>query len=289
MLPYAEMHQKLAGREFPNAESMAREVGSFFLKHDPWQHPMSTGVARTIPFRFGNEDWATYVHLEHRFDFGAKGYAAHQHFHKPVFLGEDRYEQDHPNIHDPLDMRYFQRRLFWSWLMAGGSANYGGRWWTIHPYRQTGQRLIPSPKYPEVMHGQLVGLDCVRFIRDYFSTRGLELSDFEPSQDLVTDAAGGTGGRAPRLMRRGQAEFLVYHPHATSDDRHARVQPEKAAQFHIDLRQAQGTFAVEWYRAADGVAQNGAPVEGGKETEFTSCWPGYDVVLRLVRAGTNAP
>lgn len=283
MLPYAEMHQKLAGREFPKAEAMAQEVGDYFLKHDPWRHPMSTGVARTIPFRFGDEDWATYIHLEHRFDFGAKGYAAHQHFNKPVFLGEDRYEQDHPKIHDPVDMRYFQRRLFWSWLLAGGSANYGGRWWTIDPYRQTGKRSVSNPKYPEVTHGQLVGLDSVRFIRDYFSNRGLELSDFEPAQDLVKDSAGATGGRAPRLMRRGQAEFLIYHPHATSDDREARVQATTAANFQIDLRQVPGAFAVEWYRAADGAVQTGEPVVGGDWRELVAPWKGRDCFVRLWR------
>jgi hypothetical protein len=281
MLPYAEMHQALNGRTYPNAEAMAREVGNYFLEHDPWRHPLSTGVARTVPFRFGDEEWATYVHLEHRFDFGAKGYAAHQQFHKPVFLGEDRYEQDHPGVHDPLDMRYFQRRLYWSWLLAGGSANYGGRWWAVHPYRQTGNRPVQSPRNPAVTHGQLVGLDSVRFIRDFFTERKIQLSNFEPDLDRVKDATGATGGGAPRLMRRGNAEFLVYHPHATSDDRQARVRADATAQVQIDLRQAEGTFSVEWFRAEDGQSQEGQAVTGGDWRTLTAPWGGADVVVWL--------
>ncbi len=287
MLPYAEMHQKLAGREFPRAEAMAREVGDYFLKHDPWRHPMSTGPARTIPFRFGNEDWATYIHLEHRFDFGAKGYAAHRHFNKPVFLGEDRYEQDHPRTHDPVDMRYFQRRLFWSWLLAGGSANYGGRWWTIHPYRQTGKRPVSNPKYPEATHGQLVGLDSVRFIRDYFAKREIELSDFEPDHGLARDLDDAPASRAPKLMRRGQEEFLLYHPNAAADGRDAKARGERTARVRLDLRKAHGPFAVEWYRAHDGIARKGEPVAGGKEVELVAPWPGHDIVLRLVKAAAT--
>jgi hypothetical protein len=281
MLPYAEMHQRLAGRTFPNAEAMAREVGNYFRTHDPWQHPMSTGPARTVPFRFGAEDWATYIHLEHRFDFSAKGYEAHRKFNKPVFLGEDRYEQDHPTVHDPVDMRYFQRRLYWSWLLAGGSANYGGRWWTVHPYRQTGQRPIPSPRSPEVTFGQLVGLDSVRFVRDYFATRGLELSDFEPAHELVNDVAGRTGSLAPRMMRRGHSEFLIYHPHATGEDRQARVLSDTAAGLRIDLHQARGQFAVEWYRAEDGISQQGEPGTAGDWCELQAPWTGADVVVWL--------
>lgn len=284
MRSYAKRLETLLGKTFPNADAMAREVGDYFLEHDPWRHPMSTGPARMVPFRFGDEKWATYIHLEHAFDVDAQGYAAHRHFNKPVFLGEDRYEQDYPNRYDPVDMRYFQRRLFWAWLLAGGSANYGGRYWVVHPYRQTGRRPAPSLRDHNITFGQLVGLDSVKFIRDYFSARNLELSDFEPAYDLAKAAVDGTPGQAPHVMRRGHAEFLVYHPHATGDGRKARVQTGTAARLRIDLRQTQGHFDVEWYRAEDGQMKRGEPVPAGDWRELTAPWMGADVVVWLRRA-----
>lgn len=126
------------GPKFPNHNAFAREVGEYFRQHDPWRHPMSTGHARRVEFYFADEPWATYIHLEDAYDLGAAQYEKYHRFAKPVFLGEDRYEHDYPD-RDPTDMRYFQRRLFWAWLLSGGSANYGGRWWSVVPYSQTGR------------------------------------------------------------------------------------------------------------------------------------------------------
>ena len=115
---------------------MVREVGAYLQQHDPWHHPRSTGHAPRLPFVLVAEYCATYIHIEHAHDLGAEQSGRYDAFAKPVFLGEDRYEQDHAE-RDPLDMRYWQRRLFWSWLLSGGSANYGGRWWAVHPYSET--------------------------------------------------------------------------------------------------------------------------------------------------------
>jgi hypothetical protein len=274
------------GPKYPNNNAYVREVGAYFKKHDPWQHPLSTGHARFVDFFFADEDWATYLHLENAYDLGAGQYAKYHRFAKPVLLGEDRYEQDHPNKLDPIDMRYFQRRLYWAWLLSGGSANYGGRWWVLHPYTQTGKRetLNPWPVYKKATHrAALTGLDSVRFIRDYFVKRNVELFDFEPDHGLVSDLDDGKDARAPKLMRRGQDEFLIYHPNAAADGREAKVHAERKARVRLDLRKADGPFAVEWYRAHDGTAQEVAPIAGGKEVELVAPWPGHDVVLRVVK------
>ncbi|MDQ3625276.1 MAG: DUF4038 domain-containing protein, partial [Verrucomicrobiota bacterium] len=279
----ADVAGALKSRQYPNNIAMAREVGAYFQQHDPWRHPLSTGHARTVPFQFGDEDWATYIHLEDLHDLGAMACERHHKFAKPVFLGEDLYEHDNPN-RDPTDMRYFQRRLFWAWLFSGGSANYGGRWWPVHPYTQTGQRPTtkPMPKGASYKE-QLVGLDSVKFIRDFFTSRKIELSDFEPDQNLVKDADGATGVRAPKLMRRGQQEFLIYHPNAAADGREARVDESKTQGVVVDLSAAGGKFTVEWYRVADGTAQPGGVIEGGKSQTLRSPWRGQDCVVRLRR------
>ena len=279
------------GAKHPNNNTFAREVGEFFLRHDPWRHPMSAGHARRIPYVFGDEPWSTYIHLEDNFAVGAQPYERYHGHAKPVFLGEDRYEQDHPLDRDPRDMRYFQRRLFWAWLLSGGSTNYGGRWWAVHPYRQTGTRPAAKPvtgggeaaSRSFVHTAALTGLDSVAAIRNYFATRRIELSEFEPAHTLARDPEGATGQGAPRLMRCGQREFLIYLPNATSDDREMKSNPARAPQVSVDLGGAEGTFRVEWFRALDGVAQDGGTVNGGGMRVLRSPWRGEDCVVRIWR------
>lgn len=274
------------GPKYPLNYAFAREVGEYFARHDPWRHPFSTGHARTVEFAFPDEAWVTYLHLENKHDLGASQaarYAAHK---KPVFLGEDRYEQDHRTTRlDPTHMAYWQRRLFWSWLLAGSSANYGGRWWTVHPYSQTGSRPTYRPNRPgELFTAALTGLDSVKPIRDYFADRQIELSDFEPNDALVRDAAGAAGNRTPKLMSRSQQEFLIYHPNASADDdQHTRPDDSRSAALSVNLRGASGTYAVEWYRAADGVAQAGQPIAGGDWRELVAPWKGQDAIVRLLQ------
>lgn len=274
------------GPKYPLNYAFAREVGEYFASHDPWRHPLSTGHARRVEFAFPGEDWVTYLHLEDKHDLGASQaarYAAHD---KPVFLGEDRYEQDHGPKLDPLNMDYWQRRLFWSWLLAGGSANYGGRWWTVDPYSQTAQRpatksLPPEPDIPFV--AALTGLNSVKIIRDYFEQRHIELSDFRPDDALVKDADGATGASTPKLTRRGQDEFLIYHPNAAADGQAARPHTDRAAAMTVNLSAAPGQFEVEWLRADDGSTQTSPPVNGGTPQTLRAPWKGTDCVLRLRR------
>jgi len=276
------------GPKYPLNHAFAQEVGEYFAQHDPWRHPLSTGHARGVEFAFPDEDWVTYLHLEHQHDLGgslALKYAGH---HKPVFLGEDRYEQDHGARLDPAHMDYWQRRLFWSWLLAGGSANYGGRWWCLQPYSQTGSHPSSRPEKSvpaNTFTTQLTGLDSVKAIRDYFEQRHIELSDFEPDDALVKDAAGATGASAPKLTRRRHAEFLIYHPDAAPalDAQHTQPAADKPAGLVVDLSAAGGEFSVEWMRAADGVVQAGEPVSGGGQRPLVAPWKGQDCVVRLLQ------
>jgi hypothetical protein len=263
---------------------MARQVGAYLQRHDPWQHPRSTGHARRLPFYFGGEDWVTYVHIEHAHDLGALQYRPYRDLAKPVFLGEDRYEQDHAARQDPLHMRYWQRRLFWAWLLSGGSTNYGGRWWTVHPYSETGSRPGTYQKRTEApFRAPLAGLDSVRPIRDFFENRSIDLGEFEPDHALAQVATAKSDAQTPRLMRRGRQEFLIYHPHAGADEQAAQVNTAAAAQLRLDLRACEGRFSVEWYRAEDGQSQRGDEVVAGDWCELTAPWPGADVIVRLLK------
>jgi len=272
------------GDRFPNSNALVREVGAYLQRHDPWQHPRSTGHARRLPFYFGGEDWVNYVHIEHAHDLGAQEYGKYHTLAKPVFLGEDRYEQDHGPKLDPTHMRYWQRRLYWAWLLSGGSANYGGRWWEVQPYGETGTRTATYHQRQDVTFRRpLTGLDSVRPIREFFEQREIDLGEFEPDHALAEDADGRTGAQAPRLMRRGQNEFLAYHPHAAADEQAAHTTTGRPARLRLNLRDAPGTFAVEWYRSEDGQTQTADHVSGGAWYELTAPWAGADVVVRLLR------
>jgi hypothetical protein len=269
------------GANFPRNAALAREIGEYLQRSDPWQHPYSTGPARNIEVPFAAEPWLTYVHLERRWDLGAGALERYRALEKPVFLGEDYYEHDRPNT-DPEHMDYFQRRLFWAWLFSGGSANYGGRWSTLHPYRATaGREFRPFPKHETKFDRALRGLASVPHIRRYFSERQIELSAFAPAAALASVPGGHTPAGAPKVMRRGSEDFLVYHPHAAADGKAANVKPDTPAQLALDLTQAPGEFTVEWFRASDGTALPAPKVRGGTLVTLTAPWLGADVVLRL--------
>lgn len=272
------------GPRFPNNNQMAREVGEYICEHDPWQHPRSTGHARRVPFQFADESWVNYIHIEHAHDLGAEQYPQYEKFAKPVFLGEDRYEQDHGPSQDPTYMRYWQRRLYWSWLLAGGSANYGGRWWTVQPYSETGTKASAFYRRPRItFHNALTGLDSVRPIKDYFEHRKIDLGQFTPDHSIVQDSLGQQGSLSPKLSHRVNDEYLIYHPHAAIEGQGTQPLASCAAQLRLDLRQAQGRFSVEWYRPEDGLSQLAGDVTAGDWRDFTSPWEGSDVVLRLSR------
>jgi hypothetical protein len=267
---------------FPNNREFAREVGTYFASHDPWNHLLSSGPAREQSFCFADgEDanWVSYIHLEGTHELGAEWINDYASLPMHVFLGEDYYEQDHATRY-PRYPRYFQRRLFWSWLLAGGSANYGGRYPVIHPYTYTD--LIPFV-WNDREWGRLEGLDSVPYIASYFLERNLDLSFFQPDNGLVSDFTGHDDYSRPILTRRNFDEFIIYHPNAIGVERDANMDQSLLARLRLDLRSAEGTFSVEWYRPYDGAAQAGTCVQGGDFREFSAPWQGYDVVLRIVK------
>jgi hypothetical protein len=250
----------------------------------------STGPARFVPFPSPEDAWVTYIHLENAHDLGAAEVERYARYEKPVFLGEDRYEQDLGPPRDPANMRVWQRRLFWSWLVSGGSANYGGRWMVLHPYSytQTKGRFAsigrPGKEFRTTVG--LVGLDSVPFIKRFFDERNIDLGRFTPDHQLARDPTLGgdaPAANAPRLARREWEEILAYHPNARGKEASADVDPARTARLWIDLTRATGTFRAAWYRAADGVFQEGGAVKAGAPADIEAPWRGADVVLWLRR------
>lgn len=274
--------------EFPNNREFGREVGQFIAAHDPWHHLISVSPTRQMPFCYlGQEDadWVSYIHLQDRFAMGAKLIKQYQEYPLHVFLAEDYYEQDHESRY-PRTPRYSQRWLFWSWILSGGSANYGGRYAVLHPYSQS--RQLPF-EFNGRHWGGLTGLDSAPYIATYFRERGIDLVSFQPDDQLVSDLDNRNDQRRPDLMRRGFDELLIYHPNAYRAERFAHLALSVTPGVRLDLRGTDGMFSVEWYRAYDGVTLLGKPVAGGDYRELVSPWKGYDFVLRLVRLTDTPP
>jgi len=270
------------GPRFPNNNALAAGVGEYFREHDPWKHLLSTGPRRYLAFPFRNAPWASYYHIEDAYQLGADVIEQYRNEPVHVFLGEDRYEQDRASL-DPRNPAYYYRCLFWSWLLAGGSANYAGRHNLIQPYSLTASpySTVWSGKDKKTYTNGLRGLNSTVHIRKFFEKRKLDLARFQPHDALVSETAARDGLPRPKLARRGAEEYLVYLPNARAGGMDAAADADRTAQIRVDLGAAMATFQADWYRAEDGAEHRGATVEGGAIREFTAPWKGCDVVLHL--------
>ena len=277
---------------FPHNQAFVRDAGSYVAGHDPWKHLLSTGLERgaTFPFVTARDSWASYIHLEGEYELGADLIRKYDGLPLHVFLAEDRFEHDR-RTRDPKNPDYFYRWLFWSWLVSGGSANYGGRWREIQPYSQTGGWVYHTAWAGDdgyTTQAPLRGLDSIPHIKEYFEGRGIDLSGYTPAQAEVADANGKPFSLGPRLCRRGGEDYLVYHPNALCNGKDAAPDPDSRAALTIDLRRTSGKLEVEWYRPSDGAVQRQEPVEGGALRHLEAPWLGCDVVVRLLSGHESA-
>jgi hypothetical protein len=277
---------------FPKNQAFIREVGRFFSANEPWRHLIAAGPNRFAGYPFadaGDADWSTYVHIEDQNAVGALQIYTHRLSTTPlhVFMAEDHYEQDYGHYKHP---NFFFRWLFWSWIIAGGSGNYGGRWGVVHPYSQSGRPELEWVGVSRINYtGQpLHGLDSVPYIRAFFEARGIDMAYFRPDDALITDPDGRRGRLSPKLARRAYREFLIYAPNAIEDGKNASLDKTRAARLRIDLREANGMFCLEWYSASNGIAQLGGIVNSGEWRDLGSPWVGHDVVARLTHVSKKS-
>jgi hypothetical protein len=271
--------------KFPANRAFVRDVGQFFAANDPWKHLLSTGPQRHAGFPFTKPEdltWASYAHIEDSNGVGARQIEKYALDRVPlhVFMAEDWYEQDHGSYEDP---NFFFRWLIWSWTLAGGSANYGGRYGVIHPYSQTGRPDLPwIGSDRRVYTGMpLKGLDAVSHVRSYFDKRSIDMPSCARTDSLVSDPEGTSGTRAPQLMVCGARQLLVYHPNAVADGLRARPDSHRSARLRIDLSRFLGSYSVEWYRPADGTSRQGAVITGGASVDLRSPWAGGDAIVLI--------
>jgi len=300
-------------------QRMIRKIGKYLARIDQFGTLAAVGAKRRLDNPFLNSpsveiveltdlSWHTYLHIERQADIDAwmcdKYYDKNGDFNVAMHLyyGEDWYENNN-NTAQFKDVLYFYRRLFWAVLLSGGSPNYGSRYPVLHPYSQTG--TIPCQIGPTTHTNQLVGLDDIIHIRDYFADRRIDLAQFVPDDVsavvIPTPSPEPDGPSRAQCARRGRDEYLIYLPCASDgefggdyglkpDDNYKEdsrvactIDPGRTPGVTVNLTTASGTFRVEWFRPRDGVSQNGTPIQGQANRTLTSPWQGSDVVLRLLK------
>src|SRR5207249_7932760 len=90
------------------------------------------------------------------------------------------------NLH--ADVNFFTRWEVWSWVLAGGSGNYGARTFLVGAYSVTGTDHYQEPISPftDFTGHRLTGLDSTALLVPYFQSRGIDLSQYTTANGLVT-------------------------------------------------------------------------------------------------------
>jgi hypothetical protein len=271
--------------DYPNNQAFVREVGRYFAQHDPWNHLISAGPNRFADFPFtspGDSDWVSYIHIEHFLALDAQPARTYDAYPLHVFHGEDWYEQtkiqrpEHPIINP----RFFYRWLFWSWLLAGGSTCYGGRWARLHPYYQTDTLIYTEPFGLLIYKQQLQGLDSIRYIKTFFYKYRIMLDEFMPDEWLVILDQKHVFSPV-KAARRQDDELIIYHPNAKYDGHNASVDELSTATVLLNLHANHNLYSVLWYRPADGVEYQDGNIYGGGIISLQAPWQGIDIVLYL--------
>jgi hypothetical protein len=300
----------------PENLAFVREVGRYMARIEPFGTLVGAGAKRyeDNPFTLRSdwETWHTYLHIEKYAEVDAAvcdyyyqegGYDVPVH----LFYGEDWYEQytDY-DVGAFAEPDYYYRRLFWSFLLSGGSPNYGGRAVVLHPYSQTGSISFTTRRL-RYNNEPLKGLDSVIHIKRFFEDKNIDLALFSPAdnmaQALPAPKPEPNGPSRAQCAHREQDEYLIYLPCAMDgelsggDNRskqqksrsQARLNIDKTPGVRIDLRDARGAFEVCWYRVSDGVVQSVPSLQGGDYVTLTSPWRGTDVVLHLTKQKKYRP
>ncbi|MGH8543703.1 MAG: DUF5060 domain-containing protein [Gammaproteobacteria bacterium] len=288
--------------EFPKNRSFCRNVGNFLTKNDLWKSLVSCGPIREQLYPFVSKEdqqWSTYIHIENDYNVSASYADEYASIPVHVFAGEDRYEHDYVDK-EPMFPQYYYRRLFWSWLLSGGSANYAGRYPYIHPYTQTG-------KLPAVVQGarydrKLVGADSIKHIKPFFAKHDISLDGWRSCDNIVYKASGvfskiegffkKDSRRVKCIKSESSKNILLYHPNAQDGfeeegfgaDRRINVNTERTAELWIKLPPVGGSFDVIWLRAENGEIRNGEQLNDNQEAHMKAPWRGSDVLLYLSKS-----
>ncbi|GEM_PF-1306362 len=287
----------------PLSQDMVREIGNYFAANDTWKHLISAGPKRREPNPFvlpsDLAQWHSYIHEEKYSDIDATKIDEYKNFPVHLYYGEDWYEQSATPVTDPANPDYYQRRLFWSSLLSGGSAAYGGRYPVIHPYRETGSTTFDIGN--RTYSGSLSGLDSVNVIHLVLQSRNIDLALFTPDDRVVHSPVpvpplGNNGPSRIQATRKSYAEILAYLPNASAGELAggsensiedvsrllAIPDTDRTPQVELDLHHGvNASYDITWFNPGTGESLPGGVVSGGDRVTLTSPWVGSDTVLHV--------
>ncbi len=298
-----------------NNAALGKEVGCYFagvvgpdctgipnfdsLKpaHDPWHQnrPISLGHLRNRLDSFATAPWHTYITAYSAADLSAQqmdgnvalpegchnapqiGIYKYAEMSKPVLNVEDEYES--ASIAQPA---YFYRRFFWSYLLSGGGATYGG------VLTSEGKNTYTTAGYS--------GLNGEQHINAILHDARINLSLFTPADrdSLVTmtyppapaqPPANWAEFNRPQVARRGSQELLAYIPNTVRtipslacSDRVSAVADTTQVKATVDLSKlVGGSYFATWYNPGNGM---GHPPIAYTGQEIQAPFPG-DAVLHI--------
>ena len=270
-----------------STQAFNRSVGTYLVAHEPWHHLLSTegDYATWALSTPADLTWVDYLALQVDLAQGGAPVQALASIPRQAIDTEDWYEQDdfwHAELTDTADVPFFYRWDYWSWMLEGGAASYGGRWTDAQPYSETGTLPYTNPVSGTNFTGDaLQGLNSVPYLWSYFQSRGIDLSQFQSDDSLVTSWAGSGQGWQPNLTQDGTSQFLVYDPNASQTGADAHLASTQTASMTINLTSARGRSrwngigrATERFRAGAPLRAEGRsllPPPGKEPTSSCGC------------------
>lgn len=241
----------------------AKNTFEYLSKNSPFNQMRTTGARRGTGAPFADDPRVQFLHFETIDALGADPTALGRKLKKYAWCGEDRYS----TYKAPTHKTYFFRRLMWAWIISGGSACYGGDWDNSGSFHFT-------------------GTESFKHINNYFNSRNIDMGKFTDA-DAIGINVNDNKIPANRLQvaRRGNAEFLIYHPNNEGGGQGVNAKNAKA---RMKINLPGGNYTTEWFNPASGSKSKGANVSGGRTVDLTSPFNG-DVILRLFNGAAPPP
>ena len=239
----------MSGREIQ--AGIIDEIASDMSRREPWGTMLTNHQSRGAGYAFVDAPWSDIVTLEDLDQVDGEIILTYRsRGNDPVVNDEDRYEE----WRNPVDDRYFFRRLMWATLLSGGHATYGG----LRTYEAYDGSPIRGVRgyFDANRSGALAqGAHDFRFIHQFFDETELTLVNFIPD-----DAACGDQPLRWKCAHRGDT-FIAYLANPTGSDPGTDSPAREAPQIRLEL--PEGQYRVRWFDPGSGDWHAGETLRGG--------------------------
>ncbi len=279
-----------------NNRNFANEVGKYVKANDKFNTLLSTGGIRNETFKFLDAPWVSYIHIEIKDTTPETEINRYRDYPLHVFAGEDRYETHYQPKYPAL----FFRRHFWAWLLAGGSASYGGIWNRTRPYNSAkykygkgGADAFAFPIRAVLDKNKtytVSGLDDIIFLKKFVDR--VDLALYRPNNAAVTGDFSSPGNCSVMVKNdAGKKSYIIYHPNApkcTKSSYYITGLSPAAATFTVNNLPT-GNYNYRWLHCDDGTVNAGSFSHSGGNKSFVAPWSGIDVMLHITPQTPASP